>query len=320
MKAIEMTEFGNPDVLKYVTKEVATLGKKQVKVKLYYAGVNPADAYIRQGGYAFFNPPLPYTPGFDGAGIIEEIGEEVTDYQIGDRVFIASALGDFFTGTYAQWIVTSTDSIRHLDEQTSFQEGAALGIPATAAYRALFQRGDLKKGERVLIHGASGGVGTLALQMAKDAGAYVIGTAGNKNNMEKVKANGADLVLNHNEDGYLNQIDGVDLIIEMLANVNLEKDLDLLNSHGRVIIVGNRGSLEFNPRLTMAKEADIRGIAIWNATPIERAESLDAIEAYLANHILKPEIGPIYPLENAAQAQHDIIHKVSKGKIILKCH
>ena len=106
----------------------------------------------------------------------------------------------------------------------------------------------------------------------------------------------------------------------MLANVNLEKDLDLLNSHGRVIIVGNRGSLEFNPRLTMAKEADIRGIAIWNATPIERAESLDAIEAYLANHILKPEIGPIYPLENAAQAQHDIIHKVSKGKIILKCY
>lgn len=320
MKAIEMTEFGDVDVLKYVTKKIAPLGKEQVKIKLYYAGVNPAEAYIRQGGYAFFNPPLPYTPGFDGAGVIEEVGEDVTNYKIGDRVFIASALGEFFTGTYAQWMITSTDSIRHLGETTSFEAGAALGIPATAAYRALFQRGQLKKGERVLIHGASGGVGILALQMAKDAGAYVIGTAGNKENMEKVRANGADLVLNHNEEGYLDKIDGVDLVIEMLANVNLEKDLEVLNTRGRVMIIGNRGSLDFNPRLTMAKEADIRGIAIWNATQAERAESLDAIEEYLAKNTLKPEIGPIYPLEKASQAQHDIIHETSKGKILLKCH
>lgn len=320
MKAIEMTEFGDVDVLKYVTKEIAPLGKEQVKIKLYYAGVNPAEAYIRQGGYAFFNQPLPYTPGFDGAGVIEEIGEDVTNYKIGDRVFIASALGEFFTGTYAQWMITSTDSIRHLGETTSFETGAALGIPATAAYRALFQRGQLKKGESVLIHGASGGVGILTLQMAKDAGAYVIGTAGNKENMEKVRANGADLVLNHNEEGYLDKIDGVDLVIEMLANVNLEKDLEVLNTRGRVMIIGNRGSLDFNPRLTMAKEADIRGIAIWNATQVERAESLDAIEEYLTKKVLKPEIGPIYALEKASQAQHDIIHEASKGKILLKCN
>lgn len=319
MKAIEMTNFGDVDVLNYVTKEISPPSKNQVKVKLYYAGVNPVEAYIRQGGYAFFIPPLPYTPGFDGAGVIEEIGEGVTNYKIGDRVFIASTLGEFFTGTYAQWMITSTDSIRHLGETTSFEEGAALGIPATASYRALFQRGQLKKGERVLIHGASGGVGILALQMAKDAGAYVIGTAGNKENMEKVRANGADLVLNHNEEGYLNKIDGVDLVIEMLANVNLEKDLEVLNTRGRVIIIGNRGSLDFNPRLTMAKEADIRGIAIWNATQTERAESLDAIEEYLTKGILKPEIGPVYPLEKASQAQHDIIHEVSRGKILLKC-
>jgi NADPH2:quinone reductase len=138
--------------------------------------------------------------------------------------------------------------------------------------------------------------------------------------MEKVRANGADLVLNHNEEGYLDKIDGVDLVIEMLANVNLEKDLEVLNNRGRVMIIGNRGSLDFNPRLTMAKEADIRGIAIWNATQAERAESLDAIEEYLAKNSLKPEIGPIYPLEKASQAQHDIIHEVSKGKILLKCH
>ena len=317
-KKIELTTFGDENVLTLVEADNIDLGTNDVQIKLYFAGVNPADIYIRKGGYAFFNPPLPYTPGFDGAGVIEKIGSHVTGFSIGDRVFISSSLGRHATGTYAEVVISSTDSLRHLPKHISFESGAALGIPGTAAYRALFQRGYLKANEKVLIHGASGAVGTLAIQMAKEAGAFVIGTAGNKDNMKLVKENGADLVLNHNEAGYLSKIPQVDLVIEMLANVNLEKDLEIIAQRGRIIIVGNRGSLDFNPRLTMAKEADIRGIAIWNATEEERAESLDAIESYLKQNILKPVIGPIYSLENASQAQNSVIEGLTNGKVLLK--
>lgn len=318
MKAIEMYNFGDPNVLKVIEKSIPVISDNEVLVKLYFAGVNPADTYIRQGGYAFFNPELPYTPGFDGAGIVTAIGKNVQNYKVGDRVFISASLGKNATGTYAEFIACTTDSIRPIPNEVTFEEGAALGIPATAAYRALFQRGELKSGEKVLIHGASGGVGTLAVQMAKKAGAYVIGTAGSEDSCQVVSQNGADLVLNHNKSDYLANAPKVDLVLEMLANVNLEKDLELLNQRGRVIIIGNRGSLDFNPRLTMAKEADIRGIAIWNATDEERKESLDAIAEYLVQGILKPEIGEIYPLAEAAQAQHDIIHSPIKGKMLLK--
>ena len=318
MKAIEMTEFGEPSVLTLVDKEISLIGDEDVRVTVYYAGVNPADTYIRQGGYAFFEPDFPYTPGFDAAGVIKEVGSHVTDYSVGDRVFVSATLSKHATGAYAEEMICRSEDIRKLPKTSSFKEGASLGIPAMAAYRALFQRGELKPQEKVLIHGASGGVGTLAVQMAKSFGAFVIGTAGNQEGLEQVKANGADLVLNHNEPHYLDNLADVDLVVEMLANVNLEKDLSILNKRGRVIVVGNRGSLDFNPRLTMAKEADIRGIAVWNATESERKESLDAIEDFLQKEILKPEIGSLYPLEKAAQAQDDIINQPSKGKMLLE--
>ncbi|MDT2847728.1 NADPH:quinone reductase [Vagococcus carniphilus] len=318
MKSVEMKAFGDIDVLEIVDKKIPIVNNYDVRVKLHFAGVNAAETYIRQGGYAFFKPELPYTPGFDGAGVIEEVGREVTDLKVGDRVFIASALSKKATGTYAEEIVVSADGVRKLSDNNSFEEGAALGIPATAAYRALFQRGDLKSNERVLIHGASGGVGTLAVQMAKAHGAYVIGTAGTKEGMRKVKENGADIVLNHRSDNYLEEIKSVDLVIEMLANVNLEKDLSVLNQRGRIIIVGNRGELTFNPRLTMEKEADIRGIAVWNATKDENEESLNEIQSMLEKGELHPEIGSIYSIENVREAQDDLVNQPSKGKMLLK--
>lgn len=318
MKSVEMKAFGDIDVLEIVDRKVPTVGNHDVRVKLHFAGVNAAETYIRQGGYAFFKPELPYTPGFDGAGVIEEVGREVTDLKVGDRVFIASALSKKATGTYAEEIVVSADGVRKLPDNNSFEEGAALGIPATAAYRALFQRGFLKSNERVLIHGASGGVGTLAVQMAKTHGAYVIGTAGTKEGMRKVKENGADIVLNHRSDNYLEEIKSVDLVIEMLANINLEKDLSILNQRGRIIIVGNRGELTFNPRLTMEKEADIRGIAVWNATKDENEESLNKIQIMLEKGELHPEIGSIYSMENVREAQDDLVNKPSNGKMLLK--
>jgi NADPH2:quinone reductase len=324
MKAIQMSSFGEPEVLKLVEVEEPSPVENEVRVKLYFAGVNPAEAYIRAGGYAFFNPEFPYIPGFDGAGVVDEVGPGVTRHKIGDRVFVASILAKRKTGTYAEKVVCDVTAVYKLPETVSFEQGAALGIPVTAAYRALFHRGHLQPGETVLVHGASGGVGILAVQLAKYAGAQVIGTAGTEESMELVRESGADAVLNHNQSGYLEAISsftngaGVDVIIEMLANVNLEEDLKYLNKYGRVVVVGNRGSLDFNPRLTMAKEADILGMAVWNAPVEEYNQSLAAVEAALKNGGLQPLVGTMLPLEEAAKAQTQILKNKAKGKMVLE--
>lgn len=324
MKAIQMLSFGEPEVLKLVEVDEPVPAANEVRVKLYYAGVNPFEAYIRGGGYAFFTPEFPYIPGFDGAGVVDEVGPGVTRLKSGDRVFVASIFAKRKTGTYAEKIVCDAAAVYKLPETVSFEQGAALGVPVTAAYRALFHRGRLKPGETVLVHGASGGVGILAVQLAKYAGAQVIGTAGTEEGMDLVKNSGADTVLNHNQPEYLETISsitnggGVDVIIEMLANVNLEEDLKYINKYGRVVIVGNRGSLDFNPRLTMAKEADILGMAIWNAPVEEYYQSLAAVEASLKNGGLQPFVGTILPLEEAAKAQAQILSSKAKGKMVLE--
>jgi len=324
MKAIQMSSFGEPEVLKLVDVEEPVPAENEVRVKLLFAGVNPAEAYIRAGGYAFFTPNFPYTPGFDGAGVVDEVGPGVTRLKAGDRVFVASALAKRKTGTYAEKVVCDAAAVHQLPESVSFEQGAALGIPVTAAYRALFHRAHLKPGETVLVHGASGGVGTLAVQLAKYAGTRVIGTAGTEEGMELVKKSGADFVLNHNQTGYLDKISqvsngsGIDVVIEMLANVNLEKDLQVLNKFGRVVVIGNRGALDFNPRLTMAKEADILGMAVWNAPLDEFNESLIAVEAALKNGGLQPFVGTILPLAKAAKAQAQILSEKAKGKMVLE--
>ena len=176
MKAIQVTQFGGPEKLVYTDVEDVVAGKGEVCVRLYAAGVNPADVYTLTGTYATI-PQLPYTPGVDGAGIVEAIGEEVSNVRVGDRVFIATLNGSYSTGTFAQKVVCDKTNVYPLPDHVSFEQGAALGIPALTAYRALFQRANLKPGQIVLVHGASGGVGLQAVQMAKAHGAKVIGTA-----------------------------------------------------------------------------------------------------------------------------------------------
>jgi len=323
MKAIQMSKFGGPEVLKYIEVEEPTPATNEVRVRLFAAGVNPNEAYIRTGTYSFYIPKLPYTPGFDGAGVVDAIGEGVRHLNIGDRVFVAALLAKRNTGTYAQKVVCDANAVHKLPESISYQEGASLGIPALAAYRALFHRGKIKPGDKVLIHGASGGVGLLAVQMARGIGATVIGTASTQEGKSLVKASGATHVLDHITEDSIDKIisltndKGPDVIIEFLANVNLETDLKMIGPYGRIVVVGNRGSLEINPRLAMIKEADILGMALWNATSPEYNESLHAVEAFLKSGIVHPEIGTELSLEDAAKAHAQILSKNAHGKMVL---
>src|SRR4051794_28285692 len=224
-----------------VSDPVAVTG--QVVVRVRAAGVNPVDAYIRSGAYARL-PTLPYTPGFDGAGEVESVGAGVTAWAPGDRVYIA-ALGSW-VGTYTERMAYAPHQIFRLPDHVSFGQGASLGVPAATAHRALFGRAHGRRGETVLVHGASGAVGIAAVQLAKSAGMRVIGTAGTDEGRALVREHGADAVFDHRDPARLSAIKtvadgkGPDIILEMLANVNLDADLGLLAPGGRVIVIGSR--------------------------------------------------------------------------------
>ncbi|XP_036206191.1 quinone oxidoreductase isoform X2 [Myotis myotis] len=268
MRAIRVFEFGGPDVLKFQSDVAVPITKDhQVLIKVHACGVNPVDTYIRSGTYSR-KPPLPYTPGSDVAGVIEAVGENVSAFKKGDRVFTAGTI----SGGYAEFAVAADDTVYTLPEKLDFKQGAALGVPYFTAYRALLHSARGKAGESVLVHGASGGVGLAACQIARAYGLKVLGTAGTEEGKNIVLRNGAHEVFNHREVNYIDKIKksvgekGIDIIIEMLANVNLSNDLNLLSYGGRVIIVGSRGPIEINPRDTMAKETSIIGVALYSST------------------------------------------------------
>jgi NADPH2:quinone reductase len=323
MRAILVKEFGDASVCKLATDvPIPAIKPGEVLIRVHATGVNPVETYVRSGTYTRL-PDLPYIPGNDAAGIIEQVGAEVTKFKVGDRVFTMKSV----SGTYAEYSTAHAEHVFPLPTHVSFEEGSALGVPYFTAYRALVIKGHAKPNETVLIHGASGGVGIAAVQLAKSLGLRVIGTASTEQGLQAVHDQGADLVFNHKQEGYQQDIlntttngEGIDLIIEMLANVNLNSDLQILKSQvGRVVVVGNRGTIEINPRLLMTKETSIHGIALSGST----LEELQMTNAYLQNGLqkgyFKPLLGKIYPLEQAAQAHTDVIYNSGTcGRLTLK--
>ena len=320
MRAIRVEQFGGPEVLQLAEVDDPVPGPGEVVVRLHAAGVNPVEAYIRSGQYARL-PTLPYTPGGDGAGVVEALGEGVTGVTAGQRVYVAAFLGK--TGTYAERIACPARSVHHLPDGVSFGQGAALGVPAATAYRALVLRAQVKAGETVLVHGASGAVGIAAVQLARGMGLRVLGTAGSDAGAAAAKDAGAHQVFDHSRDGYATLITeatggaGVDVVLEMLANVNLDRDLTLLAPKGRVVVIGNRGRIEIDPRLTMGKETAILGTTLWSTTPQEYPQIHAALVAALDSGVLRPVVGRELPLEQAADAHRAILADRAVGKIVL---
>ena len=318
MKAIRVREFGGPEVLKVEDVPDPKPGPGQVVVRVRAAGVNPVETYIRTGKYPI-KAQLPYTPGNDAAGIVEFVGENVTNVKPGDRVYIAGSL----SGTYAEKSLADATRVHPLPEGISFSQGAALGAPYGTAYRALYQRAAARPSDTVLVHGATGGVGIAAVQIAVAGGMRVIATGGSDSGRKLVAEQGATLVADHHAPDYVDQImkftggAGVDVILEMLANVNLGKDLTMLAKNGRVAVIGSRGSVEINPRETMGREADIRGVLLAGATPKEYADMHAAIRAGLANGTLKPIVGRQLPLADAPAAHVAVMQDKAHGKIVL---
>ncbi len=318
MKSILVREFGEPEVMKIEDVDIPQPTGSQVLVHIKAAGVNPIDTYLRTGIHAHA-PKLPYTPGKDGAGVVEAVGENVTKWITGDRVYTANSI----TGTYAEYSLCSETDLGRLPDNISFEKGAGIWTPYATSYRALFQKAGAKAGETVLIHGASGGVGIAAVQWAKNAGLIVIGTASSDEGRQLVLDQGADAVFDHTDEDHLHAIhqlnggSGVDVIIEMLANVNLERDFEALAMFGRITVVGNRGSLEFTPRQAMTKDATIFGMSLFNSPVPARDEIHSAIFDSLNNGFLNPIVREAIPIADAPRAHHEVIENKAFGKIVL---
>jgi len=323
MRAIVVSSLGGPDVLKLKEVPDPRPREGEVLVRIRAAGVNPVDGYIRAGAHARKAVP-PFTPGFDGAGEVEAVGDGVEQFAPGDRVYIGGTRGKpAGVGTYAELVLAAPDQVHPLPAGVTVQQGAALGIPYATAFRALFQRGGARPSETVLVHGATGGVGLATLQLARAHGMTVIGTGGTDTGLAVVREHGANVVVNHREDAYTDGImkatggRGVDLIIEMAAHINLDRDLGLLAKSGRVVVVGNRGRIEINPRDAMGRDADIRGLMFFNATEGDLRDIYAAIGAGLANRTLNPVVGREMPLEDAARAHEAVMEPGALGKIVL---
>jgi len=318
MKAILVREFGGPEVLKLEEVPTPKPAGGQVLVRIHAAGVNPYDTYMRTGTYAQ-KPLLPYTPGSDGAGVIEAIGQGVTKVKPGDRVYTAKTL----TGAYAEHALALEEQVHSLPAQINFSQGAGVWVPYGTAYHALIHSAKAHASETVLVHGASGGVGSAAVQIARAMGLTVFGTAGTQKGLELVKREGAHKVFDHSKHGYQEEIQkatggqGVDIILEMLANVNLPHDLKLLAIRGRVIVIGNRGEVTINARDLMARRGSIRAFTLWAITPAEEADIHAGLIAGLENGTLRPVVGKELPLAEAARAHKEILEPGAAGKIVL---
>ena len=330
MKGVLVENFGSIEVLKIKEDlplpidELEELEPTKILIRVISAGINPVDTYIRSGQYARL-PKLPYIPGNDAAGYIIAVGAAVSKdaFPLGSRVFVTGVGKN--SGCYAEYATIDMNYVFPLDKRLSFAQGSGLGVPYFTAYKALVLRAKLKENETVLVHGASGAVGIAVVQIAVSLGATIFGTAGSKEGMDIVRKCGAHHVFNHNEKDYDKEMkartnnEGFDVIIENLANINLDRDMQMLKSNARIMVVGSRGPITVNPRHLMAPEALIQGIALAATKEYEYKEIGDAIVNGIRSGWVNPVINREYDFGTTQKAHDDIINsKGAKGKLVIK--
>lgn len=317
MKAMQIKNYGPASTLTLTETSTPSIHTDQILVQVGAAGVNPVDTYIRSGTNNY-SATFPHTPGLDGAGTVVELGDQVTGFNIGQRVYFSRNL----TGSSAEFSVCATTHTYPLADALSFEEGACLGIPYTTAHRALFGRANAKTGDKVLVHGATGAVGIATVQLALSAGMDVVASAGTPAGADLLHKQGVKTIIMHNQDGHLAAFqsleNGFDVIIEMLANHNLDQDLKALAFGGCVAVIGNRGTVEINPRDLMARDASVVGVALANIKPNELALIAKSLRPLLEKGLLKPIIRHTYPLKELAQAHEDVLKSGALGNLVVR--
>ncbi len=322
MKAIRVEEFGEPEVLQHVDAERPSPGEGEVLIEVKSAGVNYADTMRRRDQYVE-SQELPFTPGSEIAGTVAEVGDGVEDVKVGDRV--VTLLG---TGGYAEYVVAPARNLIPIPDGLDFDEAAAIPLQGLTAYHVLETSGQLKEGESVLVHAAAGGVGYLAVQIAKLMGASpVIATASTQEKLDLAQNLGADVLINYTEEDWPEKVreatedKGADVILEMVGGDFPQKNLKCLNAFGRMVVFGaasgDRGNLV--PSELMKKNHVVAGFYLPNimSRPKLFAPSLEKILGWISSGDLQLTIGARYPLDQAQEAHDALEGRKTTGKIVL---
>jgi NADPH:quinone reductase-like Zn-dependent oxidoreductase len=302
MKAIHVQDYGGSDVLVLETVPRPQATAEQVLIRLKYAGVNPTDWVMREGGYKQFMPlQFPWTPGLEGAGVVESVGANVSKFKQGQEVY------GIFSGGYAEYAVASANDIQPKPSQLSFEEAASVPMGALTAWGALFVTAALEKGQRVLVHGAAGGVGIYAVQLARWKGAQVTGTA-SAGNLELVKSLGVVSALDYKAAPFETIVKDMDVVIDTVGGDIQERSFKVLRPNGIYVTVAGRPSEE------AAKAAGVRAMSGRRA-PLEL---LSQISELLESKKLTPVVGKVFPLSEARQAQELSKTGHGRGRILLR--
>lgn len=313
MKAIAIREFGGRDKLEPMDLPVPEVGKGEILVRVKGAGVNPVDWKIREGWLTdLFPHRFPLIPGWDAAGIVERIGPGVTRFRVGDEVFAYCRKPVVQGGAYAEYIALTEDHLAFKPRNTTFTEAAGIPLTALTAYQALVNAARIKSGERVLIHAAAGGVGGFGVQIAKDRGALVWGTAGSRNG-DYVRSLGAERVIDYSREDFRKTVrsvypDGVDVVFDCVGGDVLKKSVEIVRKGGRLISIVDsldEGSLG---------RADIRFEFVFVAP---NSTELSDLGQMVEEGRLRVHLEEVLPLEAAAKAHKLSESRHTRGKIVL---
>ena len=316
MKRVCFYEYGGPEVLRIENIEKPEIKKEGIKIDVKAIGVNPVDTYFREGTYK--PPMLPWTPGSDFSGVVVEIGSSDSDLEIGDRVF-GTGLGRDIDGTYAETIVAPRKNMALLPDEIEFEEGAAIALVGVTAWRALIDHGRIESGEKCLIHGGNGGVGHVAVQIAKDRGAEIITTARPEYH-KSLKELGADYVFDYKEEKLADLIEQEgtqDVIIDHMCDEYMGMNIQVAGGGARIVGIGQENSDVTIPSFSIArsKEITLHMISMFN-TP-EICSVLEQLAMMMSNGSLKVVVGDRYSLDEVKSAQTAIYSESRFGKIII---
>jgi len=307
MKAIQIHEFGGPEVLKYEDAPKPSPNADEVLIKVFATSVNPVDWKIRAGhAKGKFPVKFPLIPGWDVSGEIEEVGSNIVNFRKGDEVY--SRPDPTKNGTYAEYVVVKANLVNLKPQCIDHEKSAAVPLAGLTAWQALFDHGELKAGQKVLIHAASGGVGTFAVQFAKWKGAYVIGTT-SKENIDFVKQLGADEVIDYRNEKFEDKLKDIDLVIDLIGGDTQKRSLKVIKKGGRLITTVQPENQE------AAKEKNIH---IEGFMAQSLPEELEQIKQLIDSGKVKPVVAEIMPLKDAAKAQKLSEEGHIRGKIVLQ--
>jgi NADPH:quinone reductase-like Zn-dependent oxidoreductase len=317
MRAVRYHEYGSADVLGVDQLERPVPAEDEVLVEMRAASVNPVDVMFRSGEYG--EVPLPAIPGGDGAGVVATVGEDVDRFESGDRVF-ASGMDRAEGGTFTEYAAIPATKLAHLPDDTSFEEGAAIANVGATAWTALEEVAGVRCGDRVLVHGGSGGVGHAAVQIAASAGAEVIATAGSERARERLRSLGAATALDYASDTLAEDVlaatdgEGTETVLDHRLQEYLDLDLQVVAEGGDIVaIMGNIPGTSGVP--FYRKEVTLHALRMDNHS--DRAPMLERLARLMERGHLTPVVADTYDLEAASQAQTDVLMGGYVGKLVV---